>query len=141
MTTTIDHEIDRQHAEAQAAEDQALQVLQRMRKVDGIGHLVDRLPRKFGQVPNPYAGKPNLTIIGTLERRDPALAQWLAKQAGTNVAPPDYAAKAQAEARAAAAERMKAATEATREQNRSAALHRERSAIANVSPLTGRRLV
>lgn len=129
--TDLDTMIDAQHREAQAAEDQAMQVVQRMRRIEGIAELVDKMPRRFGQAPNPYAaGSRNLTVSGMLERHDPALAQWLAKQAGASVAAPDYAAKVEAEARAAAADRLRLLTEQSRQANQAAAEQRYRRSLA-----------
>lgn len=139
--TDLDTMIDAQHREAQAAEDQALQVVHRMRQVEGIAELVDKMPRRFGQAPNPYAAHSrNLTVAGMLERHDPALAQWLAKQAGATVAAPNYAAKAAAEARAAAAERMRQATEAAATANAQRRHAREYADRLGINALTGRRL-
>jgi hypothetical protein len=129
--TDLDTMIDAQHRQAQAAEDQAVQVVQRMRRIEGIAELVDKMPRRFGQAPNPYAaGSRNLTVSGMLERHDPALAQWLANQAGASVAAPDYAAKAEAEARADAVDRLRVATEQCRLANQAATEQRYRRSLA-----------
>lgn len=129
--TDLDTLIDAQHREAQAAEDQAMQVVQRMRRIEGIAELVDKMPRRFGQAPNPYAAHSrNLTVAGMLERHDPALAQWLAKEAGATVAAPNYAAKAEAEARAAAVESMREATANLASRNQAAAEQRYRQSLA-----------
>jgi hypothetical protein len=139
--TYLDAEIDQQHASAQAAEDRALAVMERMRRISGLADLVDRMPRRFGEAPNPYAaGSRNMTATGLLERHDPALAQHLATLAGTSIKAPDYAAKAEAEARAAAAERMRKETERLAAENELMRRGRERAATAGVSSLTGRRL-
>lgn len=139
--TDFDTEIDQQHAQAQAAEDRAVAALERMRRIPGLTTLVDRLPRRFGQAPNPYAtGSRNLTVAGLLERHDPALAHHLATLAGTTITAPDYAAKAQAEARAAAADRMRNETERLAAENELRQRARERASIAGISMLTGRRL-
>lgn len=129
--TDLDTMIDAQHRQAQAAEDQAMQVVQRMRRIEGIAELVDKMPRRFGQAPNPYAaGSRNLTVSGMLERHDPALAQWLAKQAGASVAAPDYSKQAEAEDRAAAVERMREATAHLASRNQAAAEQRYRRSLA-----------
>ena len=139
--TDFDNEIDQQHAAAQAAEDQAIAVVERMRRIPGLRDLVDRMPRRFGEPPNPYqATSRNLTAVGLLEREDPALAHHLAKLAGTAISAPNYAAKAQAEARAAEIDRMRQATERAAAENERQRHARERAAIAGVSLLTGRRL-
>lgn len=139
--TDLDATIDRQHAVAQAAEESAVAVLERMRKIPGLTTLVDQLPRRFGQPPNPYtAGSRNLTAVGLLERNDPALAHHLATLAGTSISAPNYAAKAEAEWRAASAERMRQETERLAAENELRRRARERAAMAGVSMLTGRRL-
>jgi hypothetical protein len=139
--TDFDSEIDAQHRQAQDAETRAVQVLERMRQIPGLTTLVDKMPRKFGQAPNPYApGSRNLTAAGLLERHDPALAHHLATLVGTSISAPDYAAKAQAEERAAAAQRLQQETERLQAENELRRRARERAAIAGVSTLTGRRL-
>jgi hypothetical protein len=103
--------------------------------------LVDKMPRRFGEPPNPYAaGSRNLTVTGVLEKADPALAQYLAHQAGTSINAPDYAAKATAEAKAAEIERMRQSTERAAAENELRRRARDRAAMAGVSMLTGRRL-
>ena len=65
--TNIDAEIDAQHRAAQAAEDRAVQVMSRMRAIPGLTTLVDKLPRRFGEPPNPWAdGTRNLTVQALL---------------------------------------------------------------------------
>lgn len=141
MTTHFDTEIDQQHAAAQAAEDKAVAIIERMRRIPGLTSLVDRLPRKFGEPPNPYkAGNRNLTVAGVLEKADPALAHHLATLAGTTIASPDYTAKAQAEERAAAAERLRQETERLAAGNELARRARERAALEGINLLTNRRL-
>jgi hypothetical protein len=140
MTAHLDAEIDQQHAAAQAAEDRAVAIIERMRRIPGLTSLVDRLPRKFGEPPNPYkAGSRNLTVAGVLEISDPALAHHLATLAGTTISAPDYTAKAEAEARVAAAERLQAATEQLRQQNAQARVHREHLQALNVDAAGRRR--
>jgi len=139
--TDFDTEIDQQHKAAQAAEDRAVAVIERMRRISGLADLVERMPRRFGEAPNPYvAGNRNMTAASVLERHDPALAQWLATLAGTSIAAPNYAAKAEAEARAAAVERLRKETERLAAENELLRRGRERAAIAGVSMVTGRRL-
>lgn len=141
MTTNIDAEIDKQHAEAQAAETRAVAIMQRMKAIPGLTTLVDRLPRRFGEPPNPYlAGNRNMTVAGVLERSDPALAQYLAKAAGTSINAPDYAAKAEAEEKAAEIERMRKATEQLSAENELMRRALDRAALAGINSLTGRRM-
>ena len=139
--TDFDTEIDKQHRQAQDAESRAVAAIERMRQIPGMTTLVDKMPRKFGQPPNPYsAGSRNLTAAGLLERHDPALAQHLATLAGTSINAPNYAAKAEAEAKAAEIERMRQATERAAAENELRRRARDRAAMAGVSLVTGRRL-
>jgi len=139
--TDFDSEIDAQHRQAQDAEDRAVAVMQRMKAIPGLTTLVDKMPRRFGQAPNPYAANSrNLTVTGVLEKADPALAQWLAQQAGTSISAPDYAAKAQAEAKAAEIERMRQATERAKADNQLMRRALDRAALAGINSLTGRRM-
>lgn len=115
--------------------------MQRMKAIPGLTTLVDKIPRRFGEAPNPYAaGSRNLTVASFLEKADPALAHWLAAQAGTSINAPNYAAMAHAEAQAAEIERMRQATERATAHNELLRRARERAARAGVSELTGRRL-
>jgi hypothetical protein len=139
--TDFDTEIDKQHRQAQDAESRAVAAIERMRQIPGMTTLVDKMPRKFGQPPNPYsAGSRNLTAAGLLERHDPALAQHLATLAGTSINAPNYAAKAEAEAKTAEIERMRQATERAAAENELHRRARERASLAGVQMLTGRRL-
>jgi hypothetical protein len=139
--TDFDSEIDAQHRAVQAAEDRAVAVMQRMKAIPGLTTLVDKMPRRFGEPPNPYAaGSRNLTVTGVLEKADPALAQYLAHQAGTSINAPDYAAKAQAEAKAAEIERMRQTTERAAAENELRRRARERAALAGVHMHNNRRL-
>ncbi len=139
--TDFDTEIDQQLKAAQAAEDRAVAVIERMRRITGLATMVDKMPRRFGQPPNPYSsGIRNLTAAGLLERHDPALAQHLATLAGTSINAPNYAAKAEAEARAAAANQMRQETERLAAENELRRRARDRAAMAGVSLVTGRRL-
>ena len=137
----FDTEIDKQHRQAQDAEIRAVQVLERMRQIPGMTTLVDKMPRRFGQAPNPYApGSRNLTAAGLLERHDPALAHHLATLVGAAIGAPDYRAKAEAEERQAAAKRLAAETERLAAENELHRRARERASLAGVQMLTGRRL-
>ena len=138
--TYLDAEIDSQHRQAQAAEDQAVQIIERMRRIPGLTTLVDKLPRRFGEAPNPYAATTrNLTVAGLIERNDPALAQYLANAAGASVSPPNYAAQAAAEAKAAEVERMREATAQAAAANAQRAAARDRAQNSGINPLTNRR--
>jgi len=138
--TNLDLEIDAQHRAAQAAEDRAVQVMQRMRAIPGLTTLVDKLPRRFGEPPNPWAATSrNLTVAGLIERNDPALAQYLANAAGASVSPPNYAAQAAAKAKAAEVERMREATAQAAAANAQRAAARDRAMSSGINPLTNRR--
>ena len=137
----FDSEIDKAHRQAQDAESRAVVAMERMRQIPGMTTIVDKMPRRFGQAPNPYApGSRNLTAAGLLERHDPALAHHLATLVGATIGAPDYAAKAQAEAKAAEIDRMRQATERLAAENELHRRARERASLAGVQMLTGRRL-
>lgn len=139
--TDFDTEIDKQHRQAQDAETRAVQVIERMRQIPGMTTIVDKMPRRFGQAPNPYAaGSRNLTAAGLLERHDPALAHHLATLVGATIGAPDYRAKAEAEAKAAEVERMRQATERAAAENELRRRARERAELAGVNLLTNRRM-
>lgn len=141
MSAELFAQIDAQHQEAQAAEERAVAVMQRMKQVPGLTTLVDRLPRAYGEPPNPYKREhKNLTVIGVLERSDPALAHYLAAQAGVGVTAPDYSKQAQEAERAASIERVRQETERLAAVNAQRRQMREQAAMAGVSLATGRRL-
>ena len=136
--STLDALIDSQHRAAQAAEDDARAVIERMAKIEGMDRFLALGRREHGQVPNPYRVQ-NLTAIGLLERHDPALASYLAAAAGRGVTPPDYSRLAAEEERKQQVERMKAATAELANANANARLQRERADLAGVNHFTGRR--
>ena len=137
----FDSEIDKAHRQAQDAESRAVVAMERMRQIPGMTTIVDKMPRRFGQAPNPYApGSSNLTAASMLERHDPALAHHLATLVGATIGAPDYAAKAKAEAKAAEVERMRQATARAAAENELHRRARERASLAGVQMLTGRRL-
>jgi hypothetical protein len=115
----LDALIDHEHGAAVKAEEDALAIERRLRLAN-LPHSAQWFSqsRAHGETRNPYGGKfKNLTIRAGLEARDPALASFLARAAGTSVAPIDYAARERQAAREAAAERMVAETERLRTQN------------------------
>ena len=141
MTTHFDAEIDKQHAAAQAAEDRAVAVIERMRRIPGLTSLVDKLPRKFGEAPNPYkSGSRNLTVAGVLEKADPALAHYLAGLVGASLNAPDYTEIAALQQQAASADRLRQQTEHLAFQNQMRNHVHERASIAGINIHTGRRV-
>jgi hypothetical protein len=117
--STIDDLINNSHLEAEKAEQDALAIERRLRLADLP--LSDRwfsVQRQHGETRNPYSGRhKNLSVRTHLERLDPQLASFLARAAGTSVAPIDYASREREEARQAAAQRMVEETERLRAQN------------------------
>ena len=90
--------------------------------------------RQYGKPVSVHAVRQNLTLVGLINAKDPALASYLGVQSGA------YAREqAEREERQALAERMQQLTEATRQRNQAAQLHRERCSAAGINPTTGRR--
>ena len=131
MNLSIDQQIDAAHSEAERIEADALQIEARIVKAGGIPPR-----RQYGKPVSAEAIRQNMTLVGLLNKRDPALASYLGIQSGS------YAREAAERAeRQAAIERMQALTAQTRQQNQAAQLHRERAASAGVNPHTRTRLV
>ena len=129
MTLSLDQQIDAAHSEAERIEADALQVEARIVKAGGIPPR-----RQYGKPVSAEAIRQNLTLVGLLNAKDPALASFLGIQSGA------YAREQQErEERQALAERMQQLTEQTRQQNMARQLHRERCDAANINPLTGAR--
>jgi phage shock protein A len=130
MDLTLDQQIDKAHAEAEKVEDNARQLEARIVKAGGVPPT-----RRYGKPVNAAAIAENLTLRSILQRRDPALANYLG--CGS-----DYQ-RQQAEAEALKAEiktRLEAKTAELRQQNQQAQQHRERYANAGINAVTGRRL-
>jgi len=131
MNLSLDQQIDAAHSEAERIEADALQVEARIIKAGGIPPR-----RQYGKPVSTEAIRQNMTLVGLLNKRDPALASFLGIQSGS------YAREAAERAeRQAAIERMQALTEQTRQANQAARIHRERAASAGVNPHTGLRLI
>ena len=131
MNLSLDQQIDAAHSEAERIEADALQIEARIVKAGGIPPR-----RQYGKPVSTEAIRQNMTLVGLLNKRDPALASYLGIQSGS------YAREAAERAeRQAAIERMQALTTQTRQQNQAAQLHRERAASAGVNPHTRTRLV
>ena len=131
MNLSLDQQIDAAHSEAERIEADALQVEARIIKAGGIPPR-----RQYGKPVTSDSIRTNMTLVGLLNAKDPALASYLGVQAGT------FAREAAERAeRQAAIERMQALTEQTRQANQAARIHRERAASAGVNPHTGLRLI
>jgi len=131
MNLSLDQQIDAAHSEAERIEADALLIEARIVKAGGIPPR-----RQYGKPLSTEAIRQNMTLVGLLNKRDPALASFLGIQSGS------YAREAAERAeRQAAIERMQALTEQTRQANQAARIHRERAASAGVNPHTGLRLI
>ena len=131
MTLSLDQQIEAAHSEAERIEADALQIEARIVKAGGIPPR-----RQYGKPVTADSIRTNMTLVGLLNAKDPALASYLGVQAGT------FAREAAERAeRQAAIERMQALTAQTRQQNQAAQLHRERASHAGINPTTGMRLI
>ena len=129
MALSLDQQIEAAHSAAEAVEAEALQIEARIVKAGGVPPR-----RQYGKPVSAQAIRQNMTLVGLLNKRDPALASYLGIQTGS------YAREQQErEERQALAERMQQLTEQTRQQNMARQLHRERCDAANINPLTGMR--
>lgn len=113
----IDHTIDHAHRQAEAMERDARQIDERMAQL-GVPADWLRRSRGMGELRNPYGQKfGNLTVRGTLEKKDRSLAFWLAQREGASIRGVDYQAQQRAEQKAAAAARLQEETAALRARN------------------------
>ena len=129
MDLSLDQQIDAAHSEAERIEADALRLEARIVKAGGVPPR-----RQYGKPVSVQAVRQNLTLVGLINAKDPALASYLGVQSGS------YAREQQErEERQALAERMQQLTEATRQRNQAAQLHRERCSAAGINPTTGRR--
>ena len=128
----LDSEIARAHAAAEEAESQARLIEARICKIPGADRMLPR--RKYGAEVDRSAIEKNLSLRSLIGRHDPQLAAYLGIPCGPS------AAEVQAGLdREAAIQRMKQKTIDLAIQNQDARRHLERSQLAGVSPLTGRR--
>jgi len=127
----INHEIDKAHSAAEATEDQARQLEARIAAIPGAARLIPL--RQYGRPVDGQAVARNMTLRSMVERHDPALAAYLGFGSDVHRREAEEAAQRQA-----VVERMAAQTEALRQQNVSAQLHRERAALAGFNHLTRR---
>ena len=129
MNYSLEQQIEAAHTEAERIEADALQIEARIIKAGGVPPR-----RQYGKPVSAQAIRENLTLVGLLNAKDPALASFLGVQTGA------YAREqAEREERQALASRMAELTEQTRQRNQAAQLHRERCDTANINPLTGQR--
>ena len=129
MALSLEQQIEAAHSAAEAVEAEALQIEARIVKAGGVPPR-----RQYGKPVSAQAVRQNLTLVGLLNKRDPALASYLGIQSGA------YAREQQErEERQVLAERMQQLTEQTRQQNMARQLHRERCSAAGINPATGRR--
>ena len=129
MTLSLDQQIEAAHSAAEAVEAEALQIEARIVKAGGVPPR-----RQYGKPVSAQAIRQNMSLVGLLNKRDPALASYLGVQTGSFARE-----QAEREERQALAERMQQLTEQTRRQNTARQLHRERCSAAGVDPLTGMR--
>lgn len=129
MTLPLDQQIEAAHSAAEAVEAEALQIEARIVKAGGVPPR-----RQYGKPVSVQAIRQNLTLVGLINAKDPALASFLGVQSGAYVRE-----QQEREQHQAAVERMQQLTEATRQRNQAAQLHRERCSAAGINPTTGRR--
>ena len=129
MTLPLDYQIDAAHHEAQRIEAEAGQIEARIVAAGGVPPV-----RRYGTPVSGEAVSRNLTTTGLLQRRDPALANYLGIGS-------DYHRKQQEaiEARRMAAESMAMQTARLREVNAASSRYREQQNQAGINPLNGRR--
>ena len=129
MNLPLDQQIDAAHLAAERVENEARQIEARIIKAGGVPP-----KRPYGKPVSGEAVSRNLTLTGALQRRDPALANYLGIGS-------DYHRKQQEaiEARRMAAESMAMQTARLREVNAASARYREQQNQAGVNPLTNRR--
>jgi hypothetical protein len=129
MNLPLDDRIDQLHRQLEAKERDALQVEQRLQRLDLPRGSVKG--RSYGELPTVTG----LTATAMVAKADPALAMLL----GLPVPRPNYEQQAAAEARQQQIERMQRETDATRQRNQQAAQNRYQSSLAGVNANTGRR--
>ena len=128
----LDSQIADAHRQAEEAESQARLIEARICKIPGADRMLPK--RRYGAPVDNAAIARNLSLRGLIGRKDPQLAAFLGIPYGTS------AAEEQArQDREAAIQRMRQKTIDLAIQNSDARRHLERSQLAGVSPLTGRR--
>ena len=130
--TDLDSQIADAHRLAEEAEAQARLIEARICKIPGADRMLPQ--RRYGAPVDNAAIARNLTLRGLIGRKDPQLAAFLGIPHG-----PSAAEEQARQDREAAIQRMKQKTIDLAIQNQDARRHLERSQLAGVSPLTGRR--
>jgi hypothetical protein len=128
----LDSQIADAHRQAEETESQARLIEARICKIAGADRMLP--PRRYGAPVDAAAIGRNLSLRGLIGRKDPALAAFLGVPHGPS------AAEEQARLdREASIQRMKQKTIDLAIQNSDARRHLERSQLAGLNPLTGRR--
>lgn len=127
----INQQIEKAHSAAEAAEDQARHIEARIAAIPGAARLIPL--RQYGKAVDGQAIARNMTLRSFIERHDPALAAFLGFGSDVHRREAEEAAQRQA-----MVERLAAQTEALRQQNAAAQLHRERAALAGFDAVTRR---
>jgi hypothetical protein len=128
----LDSQIADAHRQAEETEAQARLIEARIIKIPGADRMLPS--RRYGAPVDAAAIGRNLTLRGLIGRKDPALAAYLGIPYGPS------AAEEQARLdREAQVERMRQATIDTALRNHETRRHLERSQLAGLNPLTGRR--
>ena len=118
MNLPLDQQIDAAHLAAERVENEARQIEARIIKAGGVPP-----KRPYGKPVSGEAVSRNLTLTGALQRRDPALANYLGIGS-------DYHHQEAAAARQASAEALQAQTEQLRQRNQAAADARYRQQLS-----------
>lgn len=127
---SLDSQIAKAHAAAEATEHQARQLEARILKTGA------QLPkRQYGSPVSPEALRQNLTARALICKRDPELASYLGLQDGS------YRREAEErEAAALQAQALAMQTERLRQRNQQTAANRYRQQLAGINPVSNRRL-
>ncbi len=129
MNYSLDEQIEAAYAEAERIEAEALQLEARIIRAGGVPPR-----RQYGKPVSTQAIRENLTLVGLINAKDPALASYLGIQTGLHQKQQQEAAERQA-----AIERLQQATAELQQRNQQSQLNRERAAIAGINPVTGSR--
>jgi hypothetical protein len=129
MNYSLDQQIEAAHAEAERIEADAIQLEARIIKAGGVPPR-----RQYGKPVSAQAIRENLTIVGLINAKDPALASYLGVGTGLHQKQQQEAAERQA-----AVERLRQATAQLQQRNQQSQLNRERAAITGINPYTGSR--
>ena len=129
MNLPLDQQIDAAHLAAERVENEARQIEARIIKAGGVPP-----KRPYGKPVSGEAVSRNITLTGALQRRDPALANYLGIGS-------DYHRKQQEaiEARRLRAEAMQIQTDRLREVNAASSRYRQQANLAGINQLNGRR--